>query len=138
MPTSDSLVTIPPAAYLRYDPDDLADLARGLEALRAFAARLGLPDPVFYFDHGSASRGPRPYLNQFARAARRGSHRLLLVPGLWVFSPDDDQARLTVRRLTAIGGVRVLQLPTPTAQRTTYSQRSPACGAKSGATGPRP
>ncbi|WP_329611592.1 recombinase family protein [Kitasatospora herbaricolor] len=110
-------MTLPPAAYLRYDPDDLAGLAGRLNALRAFAARLGLPDPVFYLDHGSASHDPRPYLHQFARAARRGSHHLLLVPGPWVFSQDDTQARLTVRRLVAIGGIRILQLPPPAARR---------------------
>ncbi|MDQ0313383.1 hypothetical protein J2S46_008036 [Kitasatospora herbaricolor] len=110
-------MTLPPAAYLRYDPNDLAGLAGRLDALRAFAARLGLPDPVFYLDHGSASHDPRPYLHQFARGARRGSHHLLLIPGLWVFSPDDTQARLTARRLTTIGGVRILQLPPPTARR---------------------
>jgi hypothetical protein len=121
VPTPDSSAALPPAAYLRYDPDDLAGLAGRLNALRAFAARLGLPDPVFYLDHGSTSHAPRPYLHQFARAARRGTHHLLLVPGLWVFSPDDTQARLTVRHLIVIGGVRVLQLPPPATRRTTSS-----------------
>ncbi|MFF1874749.1 hypothetical protein [Kitasatospora herbaricolor] len=58
MPTSDSPTALPPAGYLRYEPDDFADLARRLEALRAFAARLGLPDPVFHLDHGSPPGAP--------------------------------------------------------------------------------
>lgn len=137
VPTTDSPVTLPPAAYLRYDPDDLAGLAGRLDGVRAFAARLGLPDPVFYLDHNRAAHDPRPYLHQFARAARRGSHHLLLVPGLWVFSPDDTRARLTVRRLMAIGGVRILQLPPTTARRAAASTPRPARDTRRSAGGSR-
>ncbi|TQK50890.1 hypothetical protein FBY35_1253 [Streptomyces sp. SLBN-118] len=101
----------PPAAYLRYYPQNPSAANRDRIALRSFAARLGLPTPVLYLDNGCPATGLRPELERLITAVMKGNHRLLVVPGLWVFSPEDDQARLTVRMLSAAGCLRIFELP---------------------------
>lgn len=86
--TPDAPIVLPPAAYLRRRLDGSA--VRGQrEALRRFAARLGVPTPVFYEDRTSpgadAIRCP-PQFKALVHAVLDGSHRLLLIPGPWVFS----------------------------------------------------
>ncbi|MFC9331877.1 hypothetical protein [Kitasatospora sp. NPDC057015] len=111
MPAPTPGVTPQPAAYLRYYPHNCSVMDRNVEALRSFAARLGVPAPALYLDYGFSCTGPRPGLGRLVRAAMNGSHRLLLVPGWWVFSVDDTQADLTVRMLTTLGGLRIVRLP---------------------------
>ncbi|GGV40611.1 hypothetical protein GCM10010495_67590 [Kitasatospora herbaricolor] len=104
---------LPPAAYLRYYPHNRSAVDRHREALDRFARRLGLPSPAVYLDNGRSSTGPRPGFEQLARAVLDGVHRVLIVPGPWVFSVDDAKARLAVRLLTAAGCHRILMLPPP-------------------------
>ncbi|MEV4615474.1 hypothetical protein AB0K43_23225 [Kitasatospora sp. NPDC049258] len=81
MPAPALDATPPPAGYLRYYPYSCSELKRHCEALRGFAARLGLPAPALYLDNGYPSTAPRPGLRRLARV------------------------------LTGIGGLRVLCLP---------------------------
>ncbi|MFJ1709153.1 hypothetical protein [Kitasatospora sp. NPDC088346] len=102
-----------PAAYLRYRPRFCPQPPRHDEDLHRFATRLGLPEPVLYVDDGPPSVGIPPRLQQLVRAVADGSHRVLLVPGPWVFSTDDEKARRIVRVLTLAGCKRILTLPAP-------------------------
>ncbi|GAA2800162.1 hypothetical protein GCM10010441_26300 [Kitasatospora paracochleata] len=113
--TPDAPIVLPPAAYLRRRLDGSA--VRGQrEALRRFAARLGVPTPVFYEDRTSpgadAIRCP-PQFKALVHAVLDGSHRLLLIPGPWVFSGGEVRARLAVHVLHAAGCGRILVLPAP-------------------------
>ncbi|MGV9271080.1 hypothetical protein ACWDRR_41325 [Kitasatospora sp. NPDC003701] len=103
-----------PAAYLCSHPQNPRKATGDREALRHFAARLGLPAPVFYLDHAHPSswgHRSRPQFETLVRAVIDGTHRLLLIPGPWVFSGDDGRVRLSLRVLTAAGCTRVLALP---------------------------
>ncbi|WP_354637599.1 recombinase family protein [Kitasatospora camelliae] len=108
--------SLPPAAYLRWLRPEEAARHGQREALRRFAARLGVPAPVFYEDHTSpgadATRCP-PAFEALVHAVMGGSHRLLLIPGPWVFSGGEARVRLAVRVLTAAGCGRILMLPAP-------------------------
>ncbi|OKI13382.1 hypothetical protein [Streptomyces sp. CB03911] len=87
------------------------------ETFRRFAARLGLPAPALYLDDLPAARGPRPrpQFEALVHAVMDGSHRVLLIPGPWVFSSEDHRVRLAYRVLMAAGCRRILILPTPLA-----------------------
>ncbi|MFJ1709880.1 hypothetical protein [Kitasatospora sp. NPDC088346] len=111
MASRDKPVFLPPAAYLRYHPRSSSHAPRHLEAIRHFAARLGLPAPVFFVDEGYPSSGIPPRLEQLVRAVADGSHRVILVPGRWVFSGDDVRARRIISVLTRAGCQRILTLP---------------------------
>ncbi|WP_329500210.1 recombinase family protein [Kitasatospora herbaricolor] len=125
-----------PAAYLRYYPHNSSAVDRHCEALHGFTRRLGLPSPAVYLDNGRCSTGPRPGFEQLARAVLDGVHRVLIVPGPWVFSVDDAKARLAVRLLTAAGCRRILTLPAPGAGGFAPPVAAPG-GATGGATGGR-
>ncbi|MEV4615692.1 recombinase family protein [Kitasatospora sp. NPDC049258] len=83
---------LPPAAYLRCYPRDPRGMQAHRAVLRRFAGRLGLPAPVIYLDNGVLSAGTRPGLQNLTTALMEGLHTVLLVPGRWVFSVDDQQA----------------------------------------------
>ncbi|MEV6583407.1 recombinase family protein [Streptomyces sp. NPDC051582] len=116
MPSSPALPNLSPAAYLRCYPRDPAGMRAHHEVMHRFAARLGMPAPVVYVDDGVPCTGLRPQFEQLTRAVAAGRHRVLLVPGPWVFSPDDARARTALRMLTAAGCRRILQLPRSAAQ----------------------
>ncbi|WP_406002454.1 hypothetical protein [Streptomyces sp. NBC_00829] len=120
MDTRTTLAILPPAAYLRYHPHNSHAVERHHQALRCFAARLGLPAPTLYLDNDYPSSGTPPHLGQLVRAVMNGSHRVLLVPGPWVFSSDDARARLVIRVLTQAGCRRVLTLPAPHRRRPAF------------------
>ncbi len=109
-PDTDS--TLRPAAYLRYSPRNTLAADQHREALRAFAARRGLRTPALYLDNGCPPHGVPPRQEQLLRAVVAGSHRLLIVPGPWVFSSDETRTNLTIRLITA-AGCRIVLLPTP-------------------------
>ncbi|MFE2728893.1 hypothetical protein [Kitasatospora sp. NPDC059327] len=114
MRASDLTPILQPAAYLCSHPQNPKKAAGDREALKHFAARLGLPAPVFYLDHAHPSaRGhrSRPQFETLVRAVIDGTHRLLLIPGPWVFSGDEGRVRLSLRVLNAAGCTRVLALP---------------------------
>ncbi|MFE3110771.1 hypothetical protein ACFXKJ_22330 [Kitasatospora indigofera] len=100
-----------PAMYLRCYPRDPHAMAAHRDALRRFAVRLGLPSPVIYLDNGCLSTGRRPMLEELTRCVLSGRHRVLLIPGLWVFSVDDVLARRTAGMLSAAGCSRLFVLP---------------------------
>ncbi|MGV9266070.1 hypothetical protein ACWDRR_15575 [Kitasatospora sp. NPDC003701] len=108
-----------PAAYLCSPPQN-PTAARDREALTRFAARLGLPAPVFYLDRARPSswgHRARPRFEELVLAVIDGTHRLLLIPGPWVLSSDEYRVRLSIRVLTAAGCTRILMPPrhaTPT------------------------
>ncbi len=102
------------AIYLRCYPTDSLQLGAHLDALRAMAKVLGLPEPTVHLDNGCRSRGPVPALERVVRLVNAGSYRFLLVPGPFALSLHDTEARSIVRQLTA-AGCRVLELPSPRA-----------------------
>jgi DNA invertase Pin-like site-specific DNA recombinase len=104
--------SLAPAAYLRCYRQNQETETRYRKALQRFATCLGLPEPVIYADDGPPGAAPRPRLEQLTRSVIAGRHRVLLVPGLWVFSGDETKARTAVRMFTAAGCGRILQLPT--------------------------
>ncbi|MDH6131550.1 hypothetical protein P3T37_000919 [Kitasatospora sp. MAA4] len=106
-----------PAAYLRIFPQNSGAVEHQSEAMRRFAARLGVPAPTFYIDNGYPSTGSRPAFERLARAVLEGSHRLVMVPGQWVFSADDARAGLAIRMLSAAGCRRIVQLPSAATKR---------------------
>ncbi|MDQ0312488.1 hypothetical protein J2S46_007044 [Kitasatospora herbaricolor] len=115
---SDTSTLPQPAAYLRRHSSPGAtavDVHR--ETLRRFAARLGLPAPALYLDDLTPARGPRPrpQFEALVHAVMDGSHRVLLIPGPWVFSSEERRVRLAYQVLIAAGCRRILILPTPLA-----------------------
>ncbi|MCX5126728.1 hypothetical protein [Streptomyces sp. NBC_00347] len=82
------------------------------KALQSYALRLGLPAPVIYMETGLPT-GDMPPLERLVRAVHEGSHRIVLVPGEWVFSDDDAQVRRIVTLLRQVGVRRILALPAP-------------------------
>ncbi|MFI8086545.1 hypothetical protein ACIF6L_37860 [Kitasatospora sp. NPDC086009] len=99
-----------PAAYLRCFPFDPRGMAAHREALRRFANRLGLLAPILYFDNGALSAGVRPQLELLTRSVLDGQHRIVLVPGTWVFSTDERLARL-ITSAFAGANCRTVKLP---------------------------
>ncbi|MEE1826321.1 hypothetical protein PUR61_29660 [Streptomyces sp. BE20] len=113
MRAPDTSPALRPAAYLCSPPQN-PTAERDREALTSFATRLGLPAPVFYLDHAHPSswvHHARPRFEELVLAMIDGTHRILLIPGTWVFSGDDDRVRLSVRVLTAAGCTRILMPP---------------------------
>lgn len=111
MPLADPPAEAPrPAAYLRCYPREPMEMIHHQHALRRYAARLALPAPLLYFDNGCSSVGHRPRLERLIRAVAAGHHLVVLIPGPWVFCPDEPRARREMDRLTA-NGCQVLELP---------------------------
>ncbi|GHH71578.1 hypothetical protein GCM10018781_32950 [Kitasatospora indigofera] len=97
------------AMYLRCYPYDTWRMACHHEALLGQAVRLGLARPHLYLDNGFRSHAPLPALEHLLRLTADGGYRTVLVPGPFVFSLDDSEARGLVRRFTA-AGCEVLEL----------------------------
>ncbi|WP_329500209.1 hypothetical protein [Kitasatospora herbaricolor] len=98
------------AMYLRCYPYDTWHMLCHREALLRHAARLGLGRPHLYLDNGFRSQAPRPALEHLLRLTAGGGYRAVLVPGPFVFSLHDTDARGLVRRFAAVG-CDVLELP---------------------------
>ncbi|GHE26352.1 hypothetical protein GCM10018781_78530 [Kitasatospora indigofera] len=118
MSSADTSFLLRPAAYLRRHPHSPIPVEDDREVMRRFAVRLGLSAPAVYLDDNIATRERQPRRPQFealVHALMDGSHRVVLIPGPWVFSGDEYRTRLAHRVLTAAGCLRVMTLPTPLA-----------------------
>ncbi|MFC9331991.1 hypothetical protein [Kitasatospora sp. NPDC057015] len=138
MSTADTSALLRPAAYLRRHPHSPIPVEGHCEAMRRFAVRLGLPAPAVYLDNNTATRERQPRRPQFealVHAVMDGSHRVVLIPGPWVFSSDERRTRLAFRVLTAAGCLRVMTLPTPLA---TVWRRRPGTPGEDGRQVPPP
>ena len=117
MSTADTSAPLRPAAYLRRHPHSPISVEGHCEAMRRFAARLGLSAPaVFLETNVRYERQPRrPLFEALVHAVMDGSHEVVLIPGPWVFSNDERCTRLAYRVLAAAGCLSVMTLPTPLA-----------------------
>ena len=98
------------AIYLRCFPFDTRKMEFHRETLRRYAVSLGLAEPTVYLDNGCASAAPKPALRQLIRLAAGGAYEVVLVPGPFVFSLYDVDARFAIRAI-AVTGCRVVELP---------------------------
>ncbi|MFJ8045707.1 hypothetical protein ACIRBX_34880 [Kitasatospora sp. NPDC096147] len=99
-----------PAVYLRCHPQDPRRMTAYQEATRRFALRLGMRPPTIYLDSGYADAEHRPAFEQLVRQVLAGRHRVVLIPGPWVFSADDAESAAALRLLGA-AGCRVVRIP---------------------------
>ena len=96
------------AAYARYSSDQqsAASLEDQLRNCRAFAARMGWPEPVAYTDAAmSGTRSDRPGYQRLLQDARRFD--VILLDDLTRLSRDSVEVQQQVRRLR-FAGVRVI------------------------------
>ncbi len=100
------------AAYLRCHAYDEWQMKCHRDALHQYAEQLGLPEPALYLDNGRPSSGPLPALDRLLRDVTCGAYDVVLVPGAFVFSLSDTDARDIVRRITS-ADCRVMHLPSP-------------------------
>lgn len=96
--------------YLRCYPYDMWRMEPHRKALAHLAGLLGHPEAPVYLDNGYRSGVKLPALEQVITLAGAGACRLLLVPGPFVFSIYEREARSITRRITA-AGCNVVQLP---------------------------
>ncbi|RKE23438.1 hypothetical protein [Streptomyces sp. TLI_171] len=100
------------AVYLRCYPFDTWEMASHQAAIRAFARTRGYWDPEVFLDNGRRSGVALPQLDALSALVGAGWCEVVFVPGLWVFSVDDGDARATAERLKRLGG-RVEEVPDP-------------------------
>ncbi len=100
------------AMYLRCYPYDSWQMRAHRHALHDYTERLGLPESCVYLDNGCRSGGPSPELERLIGLVAQGIYRTVLIPGAFVFSLDDTEARAVTRRIGA-GGCRIVELPSP-------------------------
>ena len=98
------------ALYLRCYPHDPWTMHLYDHALRRYAAELGLSQPRPFLDNGYDSHITRPALQTLIYLVHSGQYHTVLVPGPFIFSFDDDEARSIIARLNAFG-CQVLELP---------------------------
>lgn len=98
------------AMYLRCYPHDACQMLSHQDILRQYARGLGLPEPVLYLDNGVRSVEQRPELELLLQHLAQGEYQVVLVPGPFVFSVDDREARVIVERIRATG-CQVIELP---------------------------
>ncbi|MEV1053840.1 hypothetical protein [Streptomyces sp. NPDC049887] len=103
-----------PAIYLRCYPHDRWQMMTLRHALLRHADRLGALSPTVYFDNGRRARETRPELEHMIENITQGQHRLVLVPGPWVFALDSAEAQSIAQRITQAGG-RIMEVPSPRA-----------------------
>ncbi|MCL6302179.1 hypothetical protein [Streptomyces kronopolitis] len=101
------------AMYLRCYPYDRWQMGSHQEELRDYARRLGLGEPAVYLDNGASSLGPRPAFERLLRHTAGGGYQVLLIPGPFVFSLHDNEARALTEAIRSFG-CHVLELPSPT------------------------
>ncbi|MFE3202105.1 hypothetical protein ACWGR4_20710 [Embleya sp. NPDC055664] len=99
-----------PVAYLRCYPRDPWEMAAHRNALTAYAQGIGLSRPVVCLDNGVSSREERPALEQLLAHVLAGAVRIVLIPGLWVFSLDPERARAIADRFIT-AGAQIIDLP---------------------------
>ncbi|WP_371494124.1 hypothetical protein OG871_03380 [Kitasatospora sp. NBC_00374] len=98
------------ASYLRCYPADTWRMRAHREMLSRHAVRIGLPEPVVFIDNGCRSFDPLPRLEELVQHAAAGHFGVVLVPGSWVFSLNDEEAHRVRSRLAA-HGCHVLEPP---------------------------
>lgn len=98
------------AVYLRCHPYDTWQTGPHYRAVLQHARNLSLPAPDVFFDNGCLSRGPLPQLERLLGAVENGHYDVVLLPGPFVLSLDDDKAQDIVRRIRA-HGCRIEELP---------------------------
>ncbi|CAN3977784.1 hypothetical protein KPATCC21470_0407 [Kitasatospora purpeofusca] len=91
------------AVYLCRRPGEERQAAVEQRQLEELADRLGLPRPALFLDRPGSAAGPGAALARLLAAADAGAVRLVLVPGLWVFGPDEEEAERRRTMLTARG-----------------------------------
>jgi hypothetical protein len=91
------------AAYLRCFPSDQWGMEAHRAALLRQASQMGLAEPLVYLDNGCRSKGPLPRLRSLLDLVAAGLYRVVLIPGPFVFSLDDDVAREVIRWISAHG-----------------------------------
>ncbi|WP_433856070.1 hypothetical protein [Streptomyces kronopolitis] len=100
------------AMYLRCYPYDRWHMGSHQEELRRYARRLGLGEPAVYLDNGARSLGPRPAFERLLRHTADGGYQVLLIPGPFVFSLHDNEARALAEGIRSFG-CQVRELPSP-------------------------
>ncbi|MGW6919118.1 hypothetical protein ACWGB8_35680 [Kitasatospora sp. NPDC054939] len=133
--TSDRTTAVPAAPnaaiYLRCYPFDRTAMECHCRALEDLAADLRLPEPLHYLDNGLRRADGLPALDGLLRGVAAGWIGTVLVPGLFVFSLDEAEAR-SVADLLEAHGCRVVELPSrdersrPPAARPQTAGRQPA------------
>ncbi|MFF3599772.1 hypothetical protein [Kitasatospora indigofera] len=98
------------ALYLRCYPFDRTAMDFHRRALESLARALELPEPLLHLDNGRRAADGLPALEALLRAVAGGWVGTVLVPGLFVFSMDDAEAR-RVAGLLERHGCRVVELP---------------------------
>lgn len=100
------------AMYLRCYPYDSWKMSNHQDALSRLAEGLGLAEPTLFLDNGTPSSAPRAALESLLRHAEDGVFTVVLIPGLFVFSLDDAEAR-SVEDTFSRAGCQVVELPSP-------------------------
>ncbi|MFK4226311.1 hypothetical protein [Streptomyces sp. NPDC019890] len=98
------------AVYLRCHPADYWHMHTLREALWHFARSLGFADTEPFTDDGYASHAHLPRLHHLFQLVKQGHFATVLVPGWWVFSIKDGDARAIGDELQSLG-CRIVELP---------------------------
>lgn len=98
------------AIYLRCHPYDRWEMISHRHALLMCARVMGFPEPAVFFDNGPSSRETRPFLEWLIQRVNQGEFNTVLIPGPFVFSIDDLEARAVIAYLQDAGCV-VLEMP---------------------------
>ncbi|MFF3401432.1 hypothetical protein ACFYW6_23310 [Streptomyces sp. NPDC002659] len=102
------------AVYLRCYPYDKGQMSCHRLGLFSYARELGLSAPTVFLDNGRRFTGPLPELERLLDEVDGGAYDVVLVPGLFVFSLDDSEARLVSLQIRD-AGCQVVELPSPRA-----------------------
>ncbi|WP_328665858.1 hypothetical protein OG905_02090 [Streptomyces sp. NBC_00322] len=111
------ITSLPPpasvaAVYLRCHPADYWHMHSLRQALWHYARDLGFTDTEPFTDDGYASHAHLPRLNHLFQHVKQGHFATVLVPGWWVFSIKDRDARAIGDALQSLG-CRIVELPGP-------------------------
>ncbi|NEA56553.1 hypothetical protein G3I60_21040 [Streptomyces sp. SID13666] len=98
------------AMYLRCYPYDKWEMSSHQGALMYQAYRLGLPEPAVLMDNGHPSTRPLPALERLIGLIDGGVYNVIFVPGPFVFSLDDREARAVVRHIQE-AGCQMVEIP---------------------------
>ncbi|OKI25682.1 hypothetical protein [Streptomyces sp. CB03911] len=101
-----------PTIYLRCHPFDVWGMTGHRDVVQRYARSLGFAEAAVFLDNGCRSTGAKPRFEQLLAGVVAGFYRVVFVPGWWVFSSYDAQARAVVGRLEELG-CRVVELPSP-------------------------
>ncbi|GLW56331.1 hypothetical protein [Kitasatospora phosalacinea] len=105
----------PTAIYLRCHPHDAGLLLDFWGVLSRYALDAGLGEATVFMDNGRDPHDPLTALDSLLAAAAAGHVSAVVIPGPFVFSPDDEKARATALRFEA-AGCAVHELPAPRAR----------------------